>query len=192
MPKDFLKGANDEYDVIVIGSGLAGMTAANILGRAGYRVLLAEQHYKLGGMATWFKRRGGHVFDISLHGFPIGMRKTCRRYWNQTIADSIQQLERIRFENPQFRLKPGMFASIRVYSEPQNGVIIVPEAAVQHVGQRQFVFVQRDAKSFEVREVTLGKSNGRLATILNGLREGERVATRGAFTLKSELLGEQV
>jgi phytoene dehydrogenase-like protein len=70
MPKDFLQGAADEYDVIVIGSGLAGMTAANILGRAGHRVLLLEQHYKLGGMATWFKRPGGHIFDISLHGFP--------------------------------------------------------------------------------------------------------------------------
>ena len=42
MPRDFLKGAADEYDVVVIGSGLAGMTSANILGRAGHRVLLLE------------------------------------------------------------------------------------------------------------------------------------------------------
>jgi len=49
MPKDFLAGAKDEYDVIVIGSGLAGLTSANILGAAGYQVLLIEQHYKLGG-----------------------------------------------------------------------------------------------------------------------------------------------
>src|SRR5688572_22021289 len=104
MPKDFLKGANDEYDVVVIGSGLAGMTAANILGRAGYRVLLAEQHYKLGGMATWFKRPGGHIFDVSLHGFPYGMIKSCRRYWTEEIADSIVQLKHIRFDNPMFSL----------------------------------------------------------------------------------------
>ena len=71
MPKDFLAGTRDEYDVVVIGSGLAGMTAANLLGRAGHRVLLLEQHYKLGGLATWFKRPGGHIFDISLHGFPV-------------------------------------------------------------------------------------------------------------------------
>jgi len=58
MPKDFLAGARDRYDVIVIGSGLAGMTAANTLARAGRSVLLLEQHYKLGGMATWFKRPG--------------------------------------------------------------------------------------------------------------------------------------
>ena len=104
MPKDFLQGVKDEYDVVVIGSGLGGLTAANMLARYGYRVLLLEQHYKLGGMATWFKRPGGHIFDISLHGFPYGMIKSCRRYWTQEIADSIVQLKYIRFDNPMFSL----------------------------------------------------------------------------------------
>jgi phytoene dehydrogenase-like protein len=104
MPKDFLKGARDRYDVVVIGSGLGGLTAANILARSGRSVLLLEQHYKLGGMATWFKRPGGNIFDISLHGFPYGMVKSCRRYWTQEIADSIVQFEGIRFDNPMFSL----------------------------------------------------------------------------------------
>ena len=104
MPKDFLEGAKDQYDVIVIGSGLAGLTAANMLARNGHSVLLLEQHYKLGGMATWFKRPGGHIFDISLHGFPFGMVKSCRRYWTAEIADSIVQLKHIRFDNPMFSL----------------------------------------------------------------------------------------
>ncbi len=104
MPKDFLKGASDSYDVVVIGSGLGGLTAANILARDGMKVLLLEQHYKLGGLATWFKRPGGHIFDISLHGFPHGMVKSCRRYWSKEIADSIVQLERVRFDNPMFAL----------------------------------------------------------------------------------------
>ncbi len=105
MPKDFLQGIAPEYDAVVIGSGLGGMTAANILGRAGHRVLLLEQHYKLGGLATWFRRPGGHIFDISLHGFPHGMIKSCRRYWNSDIADRIVQLKNIRFENPMFSLR---------------------------------------------------------------------------------------
>jgi phytoene dehydrogenase-like protein len=104
MPKDFLKDAADYYDVVVIGSGLGGLTAANILAREGRSVLLLEQHYKLGGLATWFKRPGGHIFDISLHGFPYGMVKSCRRYWTREIADSIVQLRHVRFDNPMFSL----------------------------------------------------------------------------------------
>ncbi|MEY3460226.1 MAG: hypothetical protein RL215_3383 [Planctomycetota bacterium] len=105
MPRDFLAGIRDSYDVVVIGSGLAGLTSANILARQGYQVLLLEHHYQLGGMATWFRRAGGHIFDISLHGFPWGMIKSCRKYWSQEIADSIVQLHGIRFENPQFSIR---------------------------------------------------------------------------------------
>lgn len=104
MSKDFLKGARDYYDVIVIGSGLAGLTSANTLAKQGYSVLLLEHHYQLGGMATWFKRAGGHIFDISLHGFPVGMVKSCRRYWTKEIADSIVPLQQIRYDNPMFSL----------------------------------------------------------------------------------------
>jgi all-trans-retinol 13,14-reductase len=103
--KDPLEGTRERYDLVVVGSGLAGMTAANVLGRAGFSVLLVEQHYNYGGMATWFKRSGGHIFDVSLHGFPIGMKKTCRKYWSKEIADRIVQLESIRFKNPQFDLE---------------------------------------------------------------------------------------
>jgi len=105
MAKDFLKGVQDSYDVIVIGSGLAGLTGANTLAKAGHSVLLLEHHYQLGGMATWFKRKGGHIFDISLHGFPVGMIKSCRKYWTREIADKIVPLKGIRFENPQFSIE---------------------------------------------------------------------------------------
>ena len=101
MAYDWLKGVSDEYDVIVIGSGLGGLTGANVLAKAGHRVLLLEHHYQFGGLATWFTRKGGHIFDISLHGFPVGMIKSCRKYWTKEIADSIVQLKDIRFVNPQ-------------------------------------------------------------------------------------------
>ena len=89
------------YDVIVIGSGLAGLTAANKLAKDGRSVLLLEAHNKLGGFATWFRRNANegekHIFDISLHGFPAGMIKTCRRYWNKDIANQIERVDKIRF-----------------------------------------------------------------------------------------------
>ena len=102
--RDHLKGIKDYYDVVVVGSGLGGLTGANCLAKQGHSVLLLEHHYQFGGLATWFKRAGGHIFDISLHGFPVGMIKSCRRYWTKEIADSIVQLKGIRFVNPQYDL----------------------------------------------------------------------------------------
>ena len=94
------------YDVIVIGSGLAGLTLAKKLGANGRKVLLLESHNKLGGFATWFRRnQGEHIFDVSLHGFPIGMKKTCRKDWTKEIADNIKQVSKVRFINPQYNLE---------------------------------------------------------------------------------------
>jgi phytoene dehydrogenase-like protein len=103
MLHNSIDGAESSYDVVVIGSGLGGLTSANRLANSGHKVLLLEHHHQLGGLATWFKRKG-HIFDISLHGFPYGMVKTCRKYWNRQIMDAIVQLKKIVFDNPQFTL----------------------------------------------------------------------------------------
>ena len=94
----------DRYDIVVVGSGLAGLTAANRLARCGYKVFLAEQHFQIGGLATYFRRRD-HLFDVALHGFPIGMKKSLRKYWGKEFADRIIQVKRIVFDNPQFHLE---------------------------------------------------------------------------------------
>lgn len=103
MPVSFSQ-LQDTYDAIVIGSGLGGLTTANRLAYCGHKVLILEHHHRLGGLSTWFKRRG-HIFDISLHGFPYGMVKTCKKYWNKAIMQSIVQLPHIVFDNPQFSLR---------------------------------------------------------------------------------------
>ncbi|MGL5244507.1 MAG: phytoene desaturase family protein [Sarcina sp.] len=56
-----------DFDVIVIGAGLGGLTAASRLAVLGYKVGIFEQHFIPGGYATNFKRKG-YNFDVSLHG----------------------------------------------------------------------------------------------------------------------------
>jgi phytoene dehydrogenase-like protein len=148
MPRDFLKDADHEYDVVVIGSGLAGLTAANLLARNGRRVLLLEQHYKLGGMATWFKRPGGHIFDISLHGFPYGMVKSCRRYWTQEIADRIVQLKGIRFDNP-------MFSLTTTFNREDFTRLLVGDFKVQREAVDQFFNTARGMNFYDDQTTTI-------------------------------------
>ena len=95
---------------------------------------------------------------------------------------------RLTLANPTGRLKPEMFATIRVSSEPAPDVLVVPEAAVQHDRNRSFVFVQKETGVFEERTIRLGDRNGTFAAVIDGVLEGDAVVTEGAFILKSELL----
>ena len=147
MPRDFLQGAKESYDVVVIGSGLAGMTAANMLGRSGYSVLLLEQHYKLGGLATWFRRPGSHIFDISLHGFPAGMLKSCRRYWNDSVADNIVPLKNVRFDNP-------MFSLTTTYNREDFTELLVSRFGVERETVKTFFDTARSMNFYDDQNVT--------------------------------------
>jgi phytoene dehydrogenase-like protein len=56
----------DRYDVIVIGAGLGGLTAAALLAQAGRKTLLIERNYGVGGAASTYKA-GDLVVEASLH-----------------------------------------------------------------------------------------------------------------------------
>jgi len=57
---------NDKYDVVVIGSGVSGLTCACILGKLGKRVLVLEQHDRPGGCLHTFNE-GGFKFSSGNH-----------------------------------------------------------------------------------------------------------------------------
>ena len=55
-----------QYDVIVIGSGMSGLTTAALLSKEGKKVLVLERHYTAGGFTHVFKR-SGYEWDVGMH-----------------------------------------------------------------------------------------------------------------------------
>ena len=65
------KTVTTDYDAIIIGSGMGGLSAATHLAVDGKKVLLLEQHFKLGGCTSSFVR-GDYAFDTALHEMSLG------------------------------------------------------------------------------------------------------------------------
>ena len=63
-----------EFDAVIIGSGLGGLSCGVAFARKGFKPLVLEQHDRPGGYATTFARPGGFVFDVSLHSTGAGRR----------------------------------------------------------------------------------------------------------------------
>ena len=82
----------DEYDAIIIGSGLGGLSCAAAFARQGFKALVIEQHDKPGGFATAFARPGGFLFDVSLHSTTVGERNGVRN-----LIDGFPEITDVEF-----------------------------------------------------------------------------------------------
>jgi cobalt-zinc-cadmium efflux system membrane fusion protein len=136
---------------------------------------------------------GRRIVEVRLNAYPEKVFRGTVTYVGDVLDVATRTMNlRVELPNPDHLLKPEMYATVRVYSRPANDALIVPENAVQRDRDRRFVFVQRDPRTFEARDVKLGDSNGKQVAIIDGLREGEQVVANGGFILKSELMGEEL
>lgn len=100
---------------------------------------------------------------------------------------------RVEVANPGERLKSGMFVEVGFQTGgggSQGQELVVPSAAVQRIGERTIVFLPKDDEpgAFEARDVELGGEVNEHFRILSGLKLGDRVVTKGSFTLKTQLI----
>ena len=102
------------------------------------------------------------------------------------VAENTRSVKvRFAFDNSRGRLKPGMFANVELHA-PMGVGLVVPADAVLDSGTRQLVFVAEGDGYFQPRDVKVGQRLGETVQILQGLKEGERVAAGAAFFLDSE------
>jgi len=99
---------------------------------------------------------------------------------------------RVRLANPSGRLLPGMFVRALVTVPGSVETLVIPREAVQTVEGSTIVFLETGPGRFEPVPVTVGTAYDGLLEVTSGLQEGDRIAARGAFTLKGELLKDEL
>ena len=126
------------------------------------------------------------VATITVDAYP-GERFSGRVIYVYPYLDEKTRTNKVRFElsNQGGRLKPGMYANVELHGAG-GMALTVPLNAVLDSGREQVAFVAQGDGVFEPRKVTVGRRAGDSVEILDGLKQGEQVATGAAFFLDSE------
>lgn len=100
-----------------------------------------------------------------------------------TMLDPDSRVIKIRTElnNSNGLLKPEMFASIIVTSKSKVNVLAVPQSSVILENNRYYVMRQTSAGDFEKVIVILGRSFADYYEVSEGLKEGDRIVTKGSL-----------
>jgi len=87
---------------------------------------------------------------------------------------------KVEIPNKDHRLRPGMFARVKIYPRIHKGVLMVPFKSIVRRGGSTAVFVV-DGDRVSLRAVTVGITNEREIEVIDGLQEGEEVAVEGHY-----------
>ncbi len=100
------------------------------------------------------------------------------------ILDEATRTTRVRtaFDNEDMKLKPGMFSTVRFYSDPLAVVVLPPEAVLQR-RDFNYVYVKAEPHTYKMREVEVGELIDGELIILSGLQKGEEVIVQNAVLL---------
>ncbi len=132
--------------------------------------------------------RRDQMVDVIVSAYPHAIFTGTITYIGDVLDPATRTMRlRVTVPNPDRALKPEMFATVRVYATPSPDALTVPLAAVQNGPAGKIVFVRRGPDEFEARLVKLGSEYGEVVAVLDGVRAGEQVVTKGSFVLKSEM-----
>lgn len=93
---------------------------------------------------------------------------------------------RTEFKNPDWQLKPDMYADLIFKSTVAQKRVVIPDEAVIHAGEKNIVIVMNKSGGFESREVVLGNHANNEVQIIRGVKSGEKVVTSSNFLIDSE------
>ncbi|HXG50813.1 MAG TPA: efflux RND transporter periplasmic adaptor subunit [candidate division Zixibacteria bacterium] len=136
--------------------------------------------YELGAV------RPGQKATISLSYFP-GRTFTGRVSWISPVLDEKTRTAKVRLEfpNPDYALKPEMYANVEI-EIPAGRKLAVPVEAVLDSGVRKVVFLDKGEGRFQPVEVKTGARFDGYYEVLSGLEAGERIIASANFLLDSE------
>lgn len=135
------------------------------------------------------KLRVGQLAKIAVSGNPeLHVEGRLTNVGQQFNATTHVMQVRIEFENPDQRLRPEMLADAEIPIGGAKPMLLVPSDAVQQIDSQDVVFVRTGPDHFAMQPVRTAQFLGNRIPILEGLKAGEQVVTRGAFVVKSEML----
>ncbi|MCH8251294.1 MAG: efflux RND transporter periplasmic adaptor subunit [Planctomycetes bacterium] len=133
--------------------------------------------------------RVGQPVLFTVDGMP-GAAFEGRIRWISSSLDDQTRTVRLRADlpNPNGLLRAKMFGTARIILHDGEEVVTVSNRAVQTDGCCQLVFIRESETVFQPRKVVLGTSANGFVEVLEGLSEGEMLASAGSFLLKTEIL----